>query len=179
MSKYVRLINRERWEDVSSVDELCGEAITVDWSCKENDWSVFKCGDNPQKNDDEVNKITLKMVGSMTDKTAEGADLLVLKDNFLADIGEQPEEDKPVLECTHCNIHNINYAKIKKAIAYTLDSPQIISYSIRDIKELFLNASPEYIDEYENIFTIDRIKRVRNAFLKDVPKGKIFRKYNL
>ena len=176
MSYYVRMIKKERWIHAStSEDDISGEAVTIDWNCQKDEWSVFKCDSYAQK-DDELNKIVLRMVGNNPKKTADGVDLLFLDDSFIENTGLKicPDEQS-ILHCLHCNLRYINFDKIKKAVSYTIKNLKnhIVSYSSRDIRDLFLEfvrTDPKYIEEYKNTYH-SNLNRIRNAFLDDIPEG--------
>lgn len=177
MSYYVRMIKLDRWEQTSSSeDDISGEAVTIDWKCQNNEWSVFKCDSYVQKND-EVNKIVLRMAGDNQKSTIDGIDLLYLDDSFIENAGLMIDPDKEsVLYSLHCNLRFVNFDKIKKAIAYTIRNlkERIISYTPEEIRKLFLNADSEYIEKYENTYHL-KLKNIKKAFLVDIPKGKVFK----
>ncbi|MDE5943413.1 MAG: hypothetical protein K2H30_04310 [Clostridia bacterium] len=110
MSLYVRLINKDNWMQGKKKTELNGEAITIDWNCKDNEWSVFKCDDSAVnlKKNEKLNKIVLRMVADNPSKTKKGINLLVLDKDFIDKINTTIIEDPELLGCKHCNIKNIN-----------------------------------------------------------------------
>ena len=83
MSFYARLINTERWRNFASCNSLPGEAITLDWECKNNEWSVFKCDSFSSGKNDLMDKIALYLVAKSPQKTESGVDLLVIDDVFI------------------------------------------------------------------------------------------------
>lgn len=172
MILYVRLIDKSRWVDCNSLEDLCGEAITEDWRCVDNDWSVYQFDgliSNLKKND-LLNKIVLRMVADNVKKTHNGVDLLVLDDSFIKDIQSNIRPDKtPKLDSYHCNIDNITYGKIIKAIRYTSKyyNNRVISYSINEIHNLILQASPDFLDHYRAYAKKreGRIEQINKAFM--------------
>lgn len=180
MSFYARLINTERWRNFASCNSLPGEAITLDWECKNNEWSVFKCDSFSSGKNDLMDKIALYLVAKSPQKTESGVDLLVIDDVFIKKVGVKVYSDPPQLDCIHCNLRDIDYLKIKRAVDFTFKKykDQIVSYSIRDIRNLFeiyAIKDPQYMKEYikENR---KKIQRLESAYFKDIPK--FFDKFN-
>lgn len=171
MILYVRLIDKTRWVDCISQEDLCGEAITEDWRCIDNDWSVFRFEgsiDNLEKTE-LLNNIVLRMVADNVKKTQNGVDLLVLDDDFINDIHSDVRPDKrPKLNSYHCNISNITYGKIQKAVKYTSRhcSNRVLSYSINEIHDLISQASPDFLVQYKKYASVreERIDQINKAF---------------
>ena len=174
MSLYVRLIHKENWLNTESKTELNGEAITIDWKCKDNEWSVFKCEDSVAdlEKTDLLNKIVLRMVADNPDSLSSGANLLVLDNRFIQAIGSDIVDDPEKLGCQHCNFKDINYGKIDKAVEYTLQNKltNLISYSPKEIRGLLLALSPDnkkdFIDYAKCKSGNDRLKRIGKYFLQ-------------
>ena len=179
MSYYVRMIKLDRWDlESPSENNISGEAVTIDWKCQNNEWSVYKC-ESPFEKNEEKNKIVLRMAGANPRSTADGIDLLYLEDSFIKKIGlEICPDDQEVLSSLHCNLRYVNYDKIKTVITYTMSNLNrfIISYSSREIRELFLKADKKYIEEYENVYDKSRLKDILKNFFKDLPAKALFKK---
>ena len=180
MSFYARMINAARWQTATSCNNLPGEAVTLDWECKCNEWSVFRCDSFLSGKSDQMNKIALFLVAKSPQKTEAGVDLLIIDDLFIKEVGVEVFPDSPQLGCIHCNLRNIDYLKIKKAVNYTFRKykNQVVSYSISDIKELFFNyasGDPQYMREYVKS-NRKNITRIETAYLKDSPQ--FFSKFN-
>lgn len=171
MILYVRRIKKARW-GAESLNTLSGEAITEDWYCLNNEWSVFQFEGslyNLSKTE-LLDKIVLRMVADNIKKTKDGVDLLVLDGKFINSIKSIVEPDSdPKLDSYHCNICDISYEKIKKALTYTLKyyDKRIISYSMRDIKDLLSNASEDFLTKYKSYKDKERLKDIKRAFSVD------------
>ena len=170
MSCYVRLIKTERWEQkINSIEELNGEAVTVDWGCVDNEWSVYECPDDvlDLKKCSQLDNITLKLICDNISKTKRGVELLVLDKNFFELVQLKAVWDNEnILQCRHCNISGINLDKIIKAINYTLKNykDRVIKYSVNDINKLFESCSPEYIAEFIKRTQKGNLPRIRKSF---------------
>ena len=175
MSLYVRLIHKENWITTENKTELNGEAITIDWKCKDNEWSVFKCEDSAAEliKSDLLNKIVLRMVADNPDNLSEGANLLVLDNSFIEDIDSKIEDDPVKLGCQHSNFKNITYGKIDKAVVYTLKKKltNLISYSPKEIQALLLSLSStnkkDFIDYAKQKAGPKRLDIITKYFLKN------------
>ena len=170
MSCYVRLIKTKRWEQkIDSIEELNGEAVTVDWGCVDNEWSVYECPDDvlDLKKCSQLDNIALKLVCDNISKTKRGVELLVLDEKFFNLVQLKAIWDKnEILNCRHCNIRGINLEKIVKAINYTLENYKckVIKYSVKDINDLFTNCSADYIDEFVSRTREFNLPIIRKSF---------------
>lgn len=177
MTLYVRLINKSRWANLESPSELSGESITEDWYCKGNEWSVFQFDGSIDKldKDDLLDKIVLRMVADNIKKTQDGVDLLVLDAGFFRTVNSQVVPDKtPKLHSYHCNICDVTYGKIQRAVEYTCRylTDRVISYSMKDIKDLIENSSSDFLTEYKRYANKkdakgkrgERLNRINKAF---------------
>lgn len=116
-------------------------------------------------------KIALRMVADNVKKTRDGVHMLVIDDNFIRGIKSSVIRDKaPALNSYHCNICEVTYEKIQKAIKYTCKycCDRVISYSMIDIKNLLENLTSEFLTEYKLYASQrpggSRIKEINNAF---------------
>ncbi len=170
MILYVRLINKIRWENVASLSNLSGEAITEDWRCIGNEWSVFQFEGSLKalRKDPLLDSIVLRMVADNVKKTQDGVDLLVLDNGFINSIQSRVERDKKSkLNSYHCNICDITYGKIQKAIKYTYRNRnmRVISYSMRDIRDLISNATSDFLIQYKSyVSEKNNTKLINRAF---------------
>ena len=170
MSCYVRLIKTERWEQkINSIEELNGEAVTVDWGCVDNEWSIYECPDDvlDLKKCSQLDNITLKLICDNISKTKRGVELLVLDKNFFDLIKLSAIRDKnEILNCRHCNIKGINLDTIHKAIKYTLKNYKckVVKYSVKDINNLFTNCSDDYIAEFVSKTKEYNLETIRKSF---------------
>lgn len=170
MNCYVRLIKTKRWEQaIDSIDELNGEAVTVDWGCGNNEWSVYECPDEvlDLKKCRQLDNIALKLICDNISKTKSGVELLILDKDFFDLIQLNAVSDnEDVLLCRHCNIREINLDKIHKAINYTLKNykNKVIKYSVKDINKLFNSCSADYITEFVNRTRKDNLSIIRKSF---------------
>lgn len=170
MSCYVRLINTKRWkQEIKSIEELNGEAVTVDWGCVGNEWSIYECPDDvlDLNKCKQLDNIALKLVCDNISKTKDGVELLVLDENFF-DLIELSaiRDENDILHCRHCNIKGINLDKIHKAINYTLENykGKVIKYSVTDINKLFTNCSADYKVEFVGRTRKDNLPIIRKSF---------------
>lgn len=176
MKCYVRMISIDRWERTSPEDDIFGEAVTTDWGCKNNEWSVYAC-ESYLKKTDEVNKIVLRMVGDNPKKTSNGIDLLYLDDSFFQSTGVKSyPDDKTKLGSLHCNLRKVNYGALKKAIIYTINNikSHILSYSPVEIKELFRDIGRNFIEEFKQEYKKDKLKEIVKYFFRDSTLEAVF-----
>ena len=177
MTYYLRRIVKDNWEKPSSEDDLPGEAITVDWNSKGNEWSVFKCSSFCKK-DKETNSIVLRMVGDNTKATSNGIDLLYLEESFLNDVGLQiVADDETRINTLHCNLRDVNYPLLKKMVTHTYNEIKkgcILTYTPIEIRELFLDADDAYKESYTKVYKKDTLSRILKAFFIDKSLKEIF-----
>lgn len=176
MKYYVRMIRKDRWERTSPEDEISGEAITIDWGCVFNEWSVYEC-EAYLKKTDEIAKIVLRMVGDNPKKTADGIDLLYLDDSFFRSTGviSYPDPEKK-LGSLHCNLREVNYGTLKKAVIYSLNNikDHVLSYTPVEIKELFKNIGRNFIEEFKQEYKKDKLKAIIKYFFGDSTLEAVF-----
>lgn len=170
MNCYVRLINTTRWDKkVNSFEEISGEAVINDWNCVNNEWSIYECAENVLKLQKckQLDNITLKLICDNISKTKNGVELLVLDKNFFDLVqSEAIRDDEDILRCRHCNIKGINLGKINKAVKYTFENieSKVIKYTVKDIKNLFVNCKDDYITEFVRRTRRDNLSKIRKSF---------------
>lgn len=174
MTYYLRIIKKERWDNCcTDLNDLSGEAVTIDWNCSKNEWSVYeyKCDKSLNfEKTEEINKIVLLFSGKNPRKAADGVDLFFVESDFIKKIGMKISSDnEKEFGCLHCNIRKVNFQKICEIIKYTNNNliNRTLSYSPLEIKELLLNLSENSNKEYVSVIGDQNYKFIQKAFLAD------------
>lgn len=164
MMEYLRLIRLERWQ-TNNINTLSGEAITIDWNSKNNEWSVFE--------NENIEDVVLRMIVDNPKKTAEGVELLILKEDFLRKTKIEIVEDNILFNCKHCDIINADYKLLKSLVKYTFDSLKekcnYIRYSLLDIRHILLSLSSTKKSAYVQYIKDSgkKVTDITRVFLKD------------
>lgn len=174
---YVRLIDRRNWLNIKNINELNGEAITVDWNCRKNEWSVYEFINSSDISAQTAlaDRIVLRMVADNLSKTRTGVTLLLLDNKFFKKIIREVKKDSPLLGCRHCNIRGINFKDIKNAITYTFNSNEneFINRNLSYISKLFramtVDDKKNYVDyvKSKSMTPEQTLKQINNVFIKE------------
>ena len=92
---------------------------------------------------------------------------------FIKKINKSIVDDHESIGCVHCNIKEVTYKDIKEAVKYTLSNSTscFISYTLKEIKQLFLAMTNEYKQNYIQYAKSKQkqLNKIANTFLKDQP----------
>lgn len=160
--------------DVSNIDELCGDAICIDWDCSNcdatNQWSVFEIDDFGKN--EELDKTVIYLLYQSFNKYKEGISFLFFEKTLFNDLGSSLDQElKNLFGIRHYNIDDVKYKHFKKAIKKTFDTcnSKIVTYDTNELKTLlkrYLSLDSSTRDSLEKALADIKTTKNKNDFLK-------------